>query len=145
MNNPHLLLSSLVNQDQSEFGLPLLEDMNLVSVVHAWPKIHVVWNPPPSIEVVPLTDYELWETLWDFCSWDEEELAIAAGVTVETALRCFQRALIVRLIYPDGTISNSAKKIIALIMGSKLGKMAKSAANIKSSKPREDEAPKGEV
>jgi len=130
MNNPFFLLQTIINQDQPDSGLPLLEDSQLVLLVHAWSKIRVNWDPPDELAETPESDYDLWELLWEFCFWSMEDLSLAAGISESTAMRCFARAKINRLIYPNGEISSSSRRIIALIIGSELGKMADKAGGI---------------
>jgi len=148
MRNPVILLQSLTNQDQPDFSLPLLEDEQLVSVVNSWNKIRVEWNPPDTLPDIPLSDHDLWSLLWEYSFWDMEDLAIAAGVTEAMAARCFIRAKLCRLIYPDGSVSNSSKRVIALIIGSTLGEMAFRAKGITTKsdgKKEEKEKYDGEV
>lgn len=127
MNNPFILLQSIVNQDKPDASLPLLEDSNLLSVVNAWSKIRVQWEPPDKLEEVPLSDHDLWDVLWGFSVWDFEDLSLAAGITEAAAIRCFGRAKMFRLIYPNGEISASASRVIALVIGATLGEMAERA------------------
>lgn len=135
--NPYSLLNSFKKREVDIQTLPILADKNLLMAVWSWTKIRVKWEPPEELEDPPSDEWERWDLLWKFSSWDFEELVFLVGKSHTMTARLFERVRRFRLIYPDGTISDESSKCIVRYMA-KLAK--KDLAPIRE----EPEAPEGD-
>lgn len=145
--NPHIALQKFISSDKLDVALHLQEDILLATVVSAWPYIQVVWLPPNELEMPEGHENNLWLALWGYCSWDPAELGVACGMTPAAVMPHFQRARLLKLIYPNGDISKSAQRIIGIQqklgyvkLTNELQKETKAAAEL-SKKPEEPETP----
>ena len=94
--------------------------IRLRRLVVAWGKIKIdrisVQRPAPPAE----DEKELWKWMWECVRYDPEELRQVSGVRV--GVEMLMRVLIGnRIIYPDGTVSEYAKKVIRAILKNDIG------------------------
>jgi hypothetical protein len=113
-----LVMKSFLSEDSIQTAYPLLDNKSLSDVVHAWGQIPVTWNLPPyNYEFqgsIPDNEFLQWDLLWSFTEFDVMSLAQASGLTPEQAMEHFQRAKMLRIVYPDGTIGGSARQFLGL-------------------------------
>lgn len=112
--NPHLALQNFISEDKLDTALHIQEDTLLGQIISAWQYIQVTWLPPKELEIPPGHKNNLWIALWETCSWDATELGVACGMTPAAVMVHFQRARLLKLIYPNGRISKSAIRVLGI-------------------------------
>ena len=113
--NARYALESFARQDSVDKALLLLEDKRLGAMVLAWNNISVSWQPPEEIDDARLMkDNALWNTLWSYSDYDRDDLAMASGMSLITSQQVLHRVIALKLVYPDGTISTSARKVLSI-------------------------------
>lgn len=87
-------------------------------LVVGWQKIKITLSD--NKKAVPEEESERWEWLWQSMQYDIDNLAIISGIQkslVETNIKTLKGN---RVIYPDGSVSTSATKILRQLMKSQL-------------------------
>lgn len=125
ISDPQILLESFRAEDRLADAHPILQDSRLASLVHAWSKIPVTWLPPDHYPGISAQAARQWDVLWESCDWDQDDLALAAGLSETDTLLVFQRAKVLRLIYPDGSIADSARRVLGLEVGERIAGLVK--------------------
>ena len=88
----------------------LLRDAIVRNLVVAWTRIPVSFKLPRG---KPPDDERLrWDWLWKGCSFDRERLASCLCLDRSKCHRLMDRAILFRMIYPDGTASRNAIDLI---------------------------------
>jgi len=123
--DPKEILESFRDEDELADAHPLLGNRKLSSLVHIWSKARVEWNPPKEIEDVPVIPADRWELLWSFSNWSMEELSVTSNLTLTETGEIFLRARTLRLIYPDGTVSNHARIVLGIRVSQEMKKLEK--------------------
>lgn len=103
-------LESIKAQSQVMDVLPILEDDMAQKVLIAWPRIGISRTLPSS----PLPDdtNAAWRWLWQGVEFDANELATIAGMHVQASSQKFEQIKGNHLIFPDGSMSDIAKKLL---------------------------------
>ena len=57
-----------------------------------------------------------WEYMWQFCFYDRDQFAILCGITAKEGDELFNRIKMLKLIYPDGTVNDTANGVIKSIL-----------------------------
>lgn len=57
-----------------------------------------------------------WEYIWQFCYFDREQFAVLCGVDIKESDKLFERIKMLKLIYPDGTVNDTANGVIKSIL-----------------------------
>lgn len=114
---PSLLIRFQVNESLHRM-MPIIDDEDAQKVIAAWDSMATRWKVPDGIP--PHEERELWEWLWINMQINYDELALRAGVSRLTAERRFKMLIAARLVYPNGTISSNAYKLLANIVGKAL-------------------------
>lgn len=107
MSNFIEVLNYFKSKEQIESLLAILHDKKLQDVMIAWQNIKVSYNKELK-DASHLDEHDKWELLWSNCSWDKQSLSALSGLNENDALRYILRLKGLKLIYPDGTISNTA-------------------------------------
>jgi hypothetical protein len=84
----------------------------------AWPKIKI--TVMPSTKGIPEDESERWEWLWKQIKYDVDGLATISGISKSLIEINLQTLKGNRVIYPDGTVSSFATKILRQMMKSSL-------------------------
>ena len=120
----------------------VVDDPVGIRFLAAWRRQVPSWKKPRAKQ--PTEIGLLWLWLWSGVRYDREELAIAAKVN-ESAAELYLRACVsARIVYPDGTISKPATRLIAAHVtnrfpGKRRGRPLGVKDSIKRERKREDE------
>jgi len=103
------------DRSEPETAVALLTDQDLQRVVVAWPKVAPRWIPPR--KKPPENQAARWDWLWQAfneASWEGiyDDLADATMLPGGMAVRVFEVARRLRLVFPDGTISQWARGVL---------------------------------
>ena len=115
-------------EDWVENVAPLTEDAMLRSGLVAWKSVPIVLNRE---QQCPHEDEaEKWNWLWEQVQYDLQSFQAVAGVKMQDVGGLLTRLKGLRLIYPDGTINDFARKflqaqILAKLSRGKLGNKKK--------------------
>lgn len=109
------LLERFKEESVEEDALSVLIDVDMIPLILAWPKIKVTWSPPTFVEEDELPDHDVdcWEMLWKYCSWDLEDLCQIVNGTNVSVMSRFMRLVKLRLLFPDGTISEEVMGLLS--------------------------------
>lgn len=110
-------------------ALALSEDDQLRRFVLCWERADVQWNPPK--KKITATDNAAWFATWGDYRIDRDRFHMESGVRKAQVIRCFEIARNLRLIYPDGTISNEAAKVLDALAQNELLIVAERAAKVR--------------
>lgn len=126
-----VLLRAYRDSESTLAVAPLVNDGRAMAVLAAW----LAYPPPPWSPPVydegehagqpvpqPSDVRELWRWIWApvWKALDLTDFAAASGVPADECRRVFRVAMNQRLIYPDGTISNPAEKLLGVYTRAKL-------------------------
>jgi len=97
--------------------LPILDDDMAQKVLIAWTRIIVTRNKttgstPPECETASGTENAAWNWLWSGVEYDANDLAAVAGIHIQMVKPKVDQLKGNRLIFPDGTISEFAVKVL---------------------------------
>lgn len=106
------LLAEYKKQNTLIDDYQLTKNQGVSSFVQAWTKIHVKWVPPEKPDLTGLSRSEIWNLMFKFCNWESWQMSIATGISEEHCLLLYQRAKMLRLIFPDGTIGESSRTLL---------------------------------
>lgn len=114
------ILSSCKEEKNQENLIFLdIKDCSLAKVLVAWQKINVHVNF--DIDVV---DYKNdWEWIWQFSNYNIEDLAIALNIGQNDTIKSFQQAKILKMIYPDGTVNETAIQMVRMLIKNNVNKV----------------------
>ena len=87
----------------------LVSDYALVLLVANWPRVGK-GGFDGSLIFEPVKDQDDWDTLWDLAVFDLEDVAVALGTNLLRACSVFEQAVLLRIIFPDGTVPEEARK-----------------------------------
>ncbi len=105
------LLKPFRERESVEDLATIVDDPNAIRVIASWARIEKKWKKPRSRK--PRARLELWWYLWKGVTFDRAALASAAKVTEQAAHALLRTCANARVIYPDGTLSEHAKTLIA--------------------------------
>ncbi len=110
-------LTEIKETENREALLFLLDDLDAKKVLVAWTLYRPVFRDRARVKKESIVEayWALWEESDEV---DIARLSNVAGVPYQTTLVCFERFKHARLIYPDGTISESALQIVRAEVGS---------------------------
>lgn len=99
-------------------------DENAMKVLIAWRSVAPPWRPPSGEP--PEDRNERWTWLWlgrapHNVPW-LRKLAEASGVPVAHVLRCWRVLWMQRLVYPDGTVSEEALKVVRAFLAQQIAR-----------------------
>lgn len=97
-----------------EGALVLASDKRLALVVSVWGK-NPITPPHADIEItcgLPEESALAWRRLWEATEFRHQDVADLAGMNVGQARSLVERAIGLRLVYPDGTIHAMARKVL---------------------------------
>lgn len=103
---------SAVSTGQELFAASMVSDYRLVLLVAVWPRVPLT-KLPLQEAFVENDEFDDWDALWDMIDVDLETLAALMGVTFTTACEVFDRSVMLRLVFPDGTVPQEALKTAA--------------------------------
>lgn len=86
--------------------------------VVGWQKIKI--SAAGKNSAAPENEFDRWDWLWKAVKYDVEELSVISGVPKSMVESCLQTLRGNRVIYPDGTVSSYATKILRAMMKSQL-------------------------
>lgn len=116
--------------------VPLLEDVNLRNGLVAWTSVELTYKDDYDTAKCEVnTTNGKWKWLWNYVSYNEEDYMIVSGVQKHEVKSLVHRLKGLKLIYPDGSISNFAKMYLQGIVKVKL---KLSNASRKEKKDEED-------
>jgi len=90
--------------------LPILDDDMAQRVLIAWPRITITRTP--TSDPMPEGDNTIWHWLWLGIDYNAEELAAVVGFQSKRVRLKVDQLKGNRLIFPDGTISEYAEKVL---------------------------------
>lgn len=109
--------------EANEDGLVILGDEDACKVLVAWQKTDQLWRHPRS--PAPEATHGRMEALWTWIvsGWeiDDAKVARLAGVPFSVTHAKLEMLIGNRLIYPDGSMSGAARKVLTVFMAKKLG------------------------
>lgn len=133
-----LSLKEFMAKDSLDKAYPVIKNSSLADLVSAWSTIPVSWEIPNYFDEIrpstPDNEYTEWELLWEYCSFNKIHLQVASGLTPGEVDLQFERAKMLRLIYPNGLISPSARQVLALKVSEEIGKGLDGAEKLKNSR-----------
>lgn len=113
---PNLILQQFQQaQGDSQNLLVVLDDSpNLQRIVAVWPSVEKDIGKLLENQRVPKDEATHWEWLWNLCEYDHKEWGFLASVPdKEYAERLIKQAIKLKLVFPDGTISEWAKNYLS--------------------------------
>lgn len=114
-------LEAMKQKEQVTDALPIADDDLAQRVLVAWPRISIHVSPPDSMPPVPTN--ETWRWIWSGVTYDAQELAATAGIHLQMVRIKVDVLKGNHLIYPDGSISIYAAKLLAARMHQQLKQM----------------------
>ncbi len=113
---PHIILQQFQqSQQDSQNLLVVLDDSpNLQHIVAVWPSVDKYVGKLFENHRVPKDERTHWKWLWDMCEYESKEWGFLASVPdLEYAERLIQQAIKLKLVFPDGAISEWAKNYLS--------------------------------
>lgn len=92
--------------ENKEVASLVLRDRALQAVIACWPMVR---RQAP--DETPGDVFDL-DALWGMVAFDEREVVELSGVSAGLAIAAFRRARGNRLIYPDGSVNQTAKVVL---------------------------------
>lgn len=100
----------------------VIVDENALRALATWQSVIVEWEPPP-VELLPPQPREglLWRWVWEGCSVNGDDLdtfldwAQLSGLAMADCRIAFRKLVAAHLIYPDGTVSEFAERLLRLV------------------------------
>lgn len=89
----------------------IVDDPTGIRFLAAWCRQAPTWKRPRAKQPTELS--LLWAWLWSGVHYDREEIAVAAKVNESTAELYLRSCVSARIVYPDGSISKPAERLIA--------------------------------
>lgn len=94
--------------ERPESAAILIDDDDLVKLIGAWPSIQTFASNTKAKCEETKTSAALWHWLWACFDVKLEDVAMALGVPEAVAEYRMNRAILARLIYPDGSVNRYA-------------------------------------
>lgn len=111
------ILQEFKENESVEDVLPVMDDLSLQKILIAWPKISI--SHISTKKTAPSTKNELWHWLWEQIEFEQDEITEITGIKYDLP-KMFKILIGNRIIYPDGSISLNASKILKNILRRKL-------------------------
>jgi hypothetical protein len=113
---PHIILQQFVQEQlDSQNLLVVLDDSPpLQRIVAVWPSVEKDFSKLMENRKVPKDEKTHWEWLWTLCEFDPREWGFLASIPdPEYSDRLIKQAIQLRLVFPDGTVSEWAKNYLS--------------------------------
>ena len=121
----------------------VMEDNDAKKVMIAWKKYRPLFNDRPIKKGARVDIDQLWQEAWDSLGEiDFLKLSRNAGVPFKTTVDAWHRLVDCRLIYPDGTISPNASRLLNAEVGHYLRPYIPRNMPIVPPQPKPKEQPK---
>jgi len=120
------MIAEFKAEEKQEDTLPLLDDPDLQKVVLAWRRIRVEPVPPEGLPATSFASNETWYWLWEGQRNYVLDLVLCSGFPtnhISKVERLFRQAKTLRLIYPDGTISSLAARIMGELTAQRINRV----------------------
>lgn len=117
------MLLDFKRSDKIVAAYPMVSDSKLAKFVAGWRTLgaELIVTEVEDIEELDECSWsEKWDWLWQFCVWDSYKIARMSGVSSTEIFFVFDRAKSFRLVYPDGTIADSALATLEALMAEEL-------------------------
>lgn len=114
------ILAEFKKIEEPENIVPLMDDEMLRNGLVAWKSVSITYKKAESCSYNDKNSR--WNWLWTMIEYDMTHFAIVAGVKPQDAVSLFRRLMGLRLIYPDGTINEFAKKYLQSLIMAKIKK-----------------------
>ena len=114
------VLREFKESESPEYIVPLVEDETLRKAVVAWKSVPIIFKAQEECQLKDEGDR--WRWLWTRIEYDVNTFGIVAGVKAQEAGTLLMRLIGLRLIYPDGSINDLAKRYLQTIIIAKLPK-----------------------
>lgn len=101
------LLAQWKKSENHDPIIALTDVAQMKFVIWAFAHVEVEWRPPPE-DVPDVDDIRIWREAWKYVDYDIYEVSVVANVPLRTVEGLMQRAIAVRLVYPDGTLNKYA-------------------------------------
>ena len=98
--------------EYAENVVMLIDDVILRNGVLAWQSMMVEYNDDVDCPEACKREKQQWEWMWSVISYDYKKFASIAGIKDHDAATLIDKLRLLRLIYPDGTSSETARKFI---------------------------------
>jgi hypothetical protein len=108
------VLTEFKRAEAPENIFPLLQDVELCNALVAWKSVRISYLS--SAECPHDEEKARWDWLWDNVDFDNVSYGIVAGCKAQNASMLVERLKGLRLIYPDGSISNFAKTYLSQLI-----------------------------
>jgi hypothetical protein len=107
------LLEPYRSAEEDEIHVAVVIDQDdLMRLCAAWTRIVVRWKQP--VGKPPDNAAARWDWIWGGCEFDHDQLGRRAAVQDSKVLDRFEVLRGNRLLYPDGTLAEVAKRILRL-------------------------------
>ena len=110
-------IALMKSRDSMEIAYPLTQDPALTRFVHAWSFAKVEIS-----QDCVLQKSDMIKSIWSSCDWDVYEIGRLINKSAVVVMQLFTKARDYRLIYPDGSISDSARQFLMIETGSIIAK-----------------------
>lgn len=117
------LMKEFKESETADSIIPLVESAELRNGVVAWKSVRVKYKG--SHQCSEKEDHLKWEWMWQQIEFDMRNFGVVAGVKPQDSQNLFNRLKGLRLIYPDGTVSDIATKYLVGLVMNKLPKPKK--------------------
>lgn len=95
-------------------------DPILIRVLNAWEKAEHAWKRPRTPPPPNIASQEAWKWLTSGWAHDYYAVSVGANITRDQARELVNVLVQARLIYPDGSISEHARKAMTALIASRL-------------------------
>lgn len=109
----------IFKQSESSAQLATVVDSpEAIKVIQAWTATRKTWKK--SAGKAPATTELLWAWLWRGVKFDREALAEQARIAVDQSHYVLRALVAAKLVYPDGTITEAASKLVDAYVGKRM-------------------------
>lgn len=84
-----------------------------VQMLAAWPRVGMTWDKPEGRAPGAADSAERWGWIWSGFAYDRSAMARFAGTDEGAVKSWVLKAVEARLVYPDGTLSGPAAKLVS--------------------------------
>lgn len=98
------------NNGKSSDGYILLTNSDALTIINFWDKVKIT-----RLGILDSIDTDLkilWEKLWELVEVDDEGLRNLCNMTPETFNKSLEQLIIMRLVFPNGSIAKIAEAIL---------------------------------
>ena len=120
------VLAHFKEHDESNIDslVPLMDDVSMRHGLAAWKAVPIKFKK--DIGDCPYKDdNDRWKWLWECVDVDQQEFAVMSGIRIQDAVSIMRRLIGLRLVYPDGTISQLSFEFLKAIILEQINKAAK--------------------